>query len=433
MADTHLTDTEGASAVPDAVDEDETLIVNSLPVTFKKGIHAKTIISIYCQQNKLVCPVYSNTLVNPNDPEWKNFYSRFDFNSKRVIGSGKSPQKAEKAAARKYLNNNFMSGENSPQTEIPVSSSKENKPPKQTRKENRRLEKFLQKKKEEEEARRKADKVDNFTHPEHDPTTHQNDDSNTPDVSVAMGRTDIIALVFFDLERAAGQALSEIIQLGFCSNIGEGIYNIIPKGKICRVAAKMSHNIYFNGTNLVRHGKVLRSVTMKEAADEFIAFLKNVMSESGLKPILVCHGSDMVTLLNNFAEVKKDMDLIDNISGSVNFLNVIEDDENYPAECSMSLTKINPVRPNLSQTVLREDFNKDENKEAHDALYDSKLLMRVVQRYCSEVLPVDMLVDTYLEEASKLISHVQGKVSASMRKKKKAESQFYTFNGWQLD
>ena len=372
------------------------------------------------------------------------FYSRFERNGKHVVGSGKSPQLAETAAARKYLNNNFMSGENSPQAGIRVASSKPKKTPKQTRKENKRLEKFLKRKREEEEAKKKGD-FDHSTLPEDDHstlvkenhTTHpENDHSSQPeDVSVAWIRIDIgvlfSVLVFFDLERAAGDALSEIIQIGICSNMSEGIYNIIPKGKICKFASNKSHKIYFNGTNLVRHGEVLKSVDMKEAAEEFIGFLRNVNSESGLKPILVCYGNDMVTLLNNFAAVEKDVELVDNISGSVNFLHVIEDDENYPEESSKLLTKIHPCKPNLAQTVLGDDFKEKDNKEAHDALYDSKLLMRVVQRYCSESLPVNMLVDTYNEEAAKLISQAKGKVSASLRKKNRG-NQFYTFNGWEL-
>ena len=58
------------------------------------------------------------TLVHPEDPEWKMFKARCKLNGRCVIGKGKSPKQAEQAAARKYLNNNFMPGENSPQAEI---------------------------------------------------------------------------------------------------------------------------------------------------------------------------------------------------------------------------------------------------------------------------------------------------------------------------
>ena len=108
-------------------------------------------------------------------------------------------------------------------------------------------------------------------------------------------KIDIRALVGFDLERASGHYLTEIIQMGWYSKLGEGISNIIPKGKICPVAAR----IFFNGTDLKRQGKLLPSVGMKEAADMLIAFLREVKSECGAKPILVCYRGDSVTLLNN--------------------------------------------------------------------------------------------------------------------------------------
>ena len=74
--------------------------------------------SIYCQQNNLEYPQYKVTLVHPEDPEWRMFKARFKLNGRCVIGKEKSPKQAEQAAARKYLNTNFKSGGNSPQTEI---------------------------------------------------------------------------------------------------------------------------------------------------------------------------------------------------------------------------------------------------------------------------------------------------------------------------
>ena len=69
-------------------------------------------------------------------------------------------------------------------------------------------------------------------------------------------------------------------------------------------------------------------------------------------------------------------------------------------------------------------------KEAHDALFDSKLLMRVVEKYCSVSLPVDLLADTYLVESYKLIQMVKSKVNKGMRKK---GGPFHTFNGWNFE
>ena len=58
-------------------------------------------------------------------------------------------------------------------------------------------------------------------------------------------------------------------------------------------AARMSQKNFFNGTDLTRQGKLLPSVGMKEAADMLIAFLREVKSECGAKPILVCYGGDI--------------------------------------------------------------------------------------------------------------------------------------------
>ena len=415
----------GASAHPDDDQEDnyETLLVNSLPVTVVKGGHAKSILTEYCQQNKLACPNFSVRLENPDDLEWKLFKASFKLNNKLAIGSGKSAKLAEKAAARKYLNNNFMSGEISPQTGIPVSNSKMKKTPAQTRKENRRAEKFYQRKKEEAERNGKERE-------EEDKSRNEAKLDMQPVVVDVIKKIDIRVLVGFDLERAAGHDLTEIIQMGWCSKLGEGISNIIPKCKICPVAARLSHKIVFNGTDLTRQGKVLPSVGMKEAADMLIAFLREVKSECGAKPILVCYGGDIVTLLNNFAAVAKDVELVESISGSVNFVTVIEDDENYPEDSTKSLTKITKSKPNLPETVLGSEFDKNMNDEAHDALFDSKLLMRVVEKYCSVSLPIDLLADTYLIESDKLIPKVKSKVNKGMRKK---QGQFHTFNGWNVE
>ena len=91
----------------------------------------------------------------------------------------------------------------------------------------------------------------------------------------------------------------------------------------------------------------------------------------------------MTTLMNNFALVKCDEVLAESIMGSVDFFEVIDDDVNYPKDSSAkSLTKLNPQKPNLSETVLGKEFNRNDLREAHDALYDSRLLMRVVEKYC---------------------------------------------------
>ena len=116
-------------------DEDDmiSLLVNNLPVTVKRGLHAKTILAQYCHQNKLVYPTFFDALSNPTASgryqEWRLFKSRFELGGKKVVGSGLTLKDAEKAAARKYINNNFLPGENSPLAEIPVPNLKKKETP----------------------------------------------------------------------------------------------------------------------------------------------------------------------------------------------------------------------------------------------------------------------------------------------------------------
>eukprot|EP00092_Neocalanus_flemingeri_P105108 GFUD01134685.1.p1 GENE.GFUD01134685.1~~GFUD01134685.1.p1 ORF type:complete len:165 (+),score=38.39 GFUD01134685.1:111-605(+) len=137
----------GRTELPDQEEEDSmvTLIVNDRLVTVKKGLQAKTILSIFCQQNKLQYPVYKVTVANESEPELKLFRAKFHLDGKNVVGIGQDVKKAEMAAARKFINNNFISGENSPQAEVQVPivpSSNKTFPPKQVGKQNKRIEEY---------------------------------------------------------------------------------------------------------------------------------------------------------------------------------------------------------------------------------------------------------------------------------------------------
>ena len=65
--------------------------------------------------------------------------------------------------------------------------------------------------------------------------------------------------------------------------------------------------------------------------------------------------------MNNFALVKCDEILAESIMGSVDFFDFIDEDLTTPKiNSSKSLTKLNPQKPNLSETVLGEEFNRNE-------------------------------------------------------------------------
>ena len=122
----------------------------------------------------------------------------------------------------------------------------------------------------------------------------------------------------------------------------------------------------------------------------------------------------MTTLMNNFALVKCDEVLAESIMGSVDFFEVIDDDVNYPKDSSAkSLTKLNPQKPNLSETVLGKEFNRNDLREAHDALYDSRLLMRVVEKYCRETSDVDLMVDSFMIDSNSIRNQVKFHLSLS--------------------
>ena len=183
----------------------------------------------------------------------------------------------------------------------------------------------------------------------------------------------------------------------------------------------------------MRQGEILPSMELEKACKAFLSFLRNLAALKGSKPVLVCHGSDTITLFNNMALVHLDKELSEAILGAVDFLEVICDDENYPHDTSsMSLTKINPQKLNLSETVLGKNFNREELGAAHDALYDSKLLMRVVEQYCGVSQTMQIMVDTYMCAGENSRRHAMYHLSTpKSRKKRLDQSKFYTFFGWE--
>jgi len=382
----------------------ETYIVNGKPVFVKKGLHPKTILAIFCQQYELEFPVFRVTEINEYNPELKTFKAYFELEGKSVMGSARQKKEAESKAARKFLNNLFLSGESSPQAEKQVSSVKKKIPPKQTAKQNKRLEKFLQKKDQEREAREQAEARNQAT------------------------KTDLRRIVSFDLERTCGPEDSEIIQLGYCTKDYRGNSFIFPRGKIDEKASMLSHKILVRNNQLVRNKEVLHTDTLHQAAEKFLQFLNKVKSEFG-SPILVAHGTDHKTLLNNFATVGYDTKLCETIAGAVNFWNVINEDEKYPASSTLSLVKLTDGKKNLAQTVLGDEISREELSEAHDGLFDALLLLRVVERYAELYTPLESILDHHLMIASELISVVQYHMTR-IRTRRKKDSRFLTFYGW---
>ena len=413
-----------------AADPYVTLVVNDLTVTARKDIDSKTTLTLYCQQNRLPFPEYvvSKYL--------SLFRARFVLNGKHVVGSGSTMKKAEQAAARKYLHNNFVSEEIPLQAEIPIVKKKRKVPPSKKRKELKRLQKHLAEK---DAAREAAEREECERETESDSDRSDNNEGVgrlTGEQSLQLSlpsESKEIPVVYFDLERSTGSEASEIIQLAYCAQSGCGLFNIYPKGDIDPICARRSHKIFKKGNDLVRMGNILPSMPLERACKKFLTFLRQLAAQKGSKPVIVCHGEDTITLFNNMALVSLDEDLSEAILGAINFQQVISDDEEYPHDTSnISLTKIDPQKPNLSETLLGKDFDREELGAAHDALYDSKLLRRVVEKYCGSSRNMQRMVKEYMCAAEKsrkdAILHLSKHKSW---KKRRDQSKFYTFFGWE--
>ena len=168
-------------------------------------------------------------------------------------------------------------------------------------------------------------------------------------------------IVSFDLERTCGPEDSEIIQLSYCTKTDQGNSFIFPRGEIDKIGSKLSHKMYVQNSKLKRNKVVLNTVSMKKAAEQFIQFLVEVKSKVG-SPILVCHGTDYTTLLNNFAPVDFASKVCEIIEGVINFKKVVDEDENYPSSSSKSLVKVTEGGKKLSETVLGQEFSREEHR-----------------------------------------------------------------------
>ena len=250
----------------------------------------------------------------------------FELDGKSVSGSGRKKRQAETAAARKYLDGNFLTGEVSSQSGKSVKSTKkQNLPPSKLKKQIERSIKF---KKRLAELNKREEIVENESPvlgSEQVGEAEVSYASDDPVVS-AIARfisndnvSTIARFVSYDIERAAGPDDSEMIELGFATTESSASVCIIPKGIIDSYASKMSHQLSYNYNmkKLVRGRYIMDDVTLEEAAKKFIDFLRETKEKTGMSPILLCHGKDHITLLNNLAAVGMDDALLEGIGGAM--------------------------------------------------------------------------------------------------------------------
>ena len=340
------------------------------------------------------------------------------------------------AASRKYCNSIFLGGGRSLLLGKQVRPSKITVPSNKKRKDKIKMDRFMEKKRINSMIRKKKTRdaaEDDLESPEKEDTVLPDEvQGEVIDVPVADASLTLAVPLEFDLERAGGADDSEIIQLGYSFGSKSGGSFILPRGKIDPYGARVSHKIRVVGNIMERDNVVLKTDTMLEVGKKFIKFIKDVSS-----PVyLVCHGNDMKTLLNNMASVGIDKEIVENIVGSINSLEVFNDDEQFENK-SKSLSSLKKTK-NLAEEILGSNISREElANTAHDAVYDSLLLGKVWAKYLVawSPEPVSIIVENYMDPTANLISFAQNfitKIGDKRRRKVKPVNDYgvLTFNGW---
>ena len=374
-----------------------------------KYLPSKSRICIYAEKFKLRKPIFTLTELNPGNAEWISYKARLELDNKVSEGSGRTKRKAEAAASCKYLNNVYLAGGNSLQLGNPVSAPHTQYPPGKKRKDRLKVEKMIARKRAEAAAKEAATaeaaaaatetgtlelqqpvQPTDSEEPEviiPDPEQQveivpEQPAANIPEAPVAKKRKQEDAekcFVSYDIERSSGADDSEIINLSYASERESGQFFIKPMGGIDKVASAKSSKIRVHGDKMFQDSKEVKYVSLEEACSKFVEFVEKVGGNSGVKPILVCHGNDLWTLMNNMAFVGLDQKLLSTIGGSMNFKDVVNEEENLEGK-SKSLTSLD-VSENLSEIILGKHMRSEIRQHAHDAEFDAKLLLAVMRKY----------------------------------------------------
>jgi hypothetical protein len=358
--------------------------------------------------------MYQVSVVQVNHTALRFFIAQVKADGKSALGTGRSKNMAQTVATRSFLNNRFLPGNYYSQTGTPVCNP--GVAPSKKKKQREQMSKWVDKKEklrtEEEESSGVNEEVSNVMQPG----------------STQKGKK----FIFFDLERAGGNIESEIIQIGFTDGQNSESIFIQPKGKISKQSSKYSHKMSLSksGKLATSTGGFIKCSSLIDAAERFISFIKLKKDECGQDPCLVFYGGDDdVCLLNNLAIVRKDQDLVECVSSFLDFQSVIKDDDQFK-DVSVSLTKIQPNKKNITQHILGPKII-GELKMSHDASYDADLLKRVFQVYLkSWSYAVDLSPYMIPSKDSLLTAQIiVGKLS-ERRIRRGTSYDFLTFNGW---
>ena len=201
---------------------------------------------------------------------------------------------------------------------------------------------------------------------------------------------------------------------------------------IDRYTSDKCHQITCQEKRMKKNGNPVDGESLLNAGLKFIEFLK----QEEKKPILICHGLDMVTLLNNMASVNLSEEVVASIAGSINTNVVFKNDEDISC---IGLTNLS-VQTNLAEAILGAQISREEIKEnAHDALFDSVLLYRVWCKYMENLPALDatLLLRDYVQSSSLAVSKAKATICAIRVKRNRRgrstneEKGIVYFNGWQ--
>ena len=400
----------------DGTDDDnsELLVVNGKQVNVAADLHVKSKLSQFCQKQKVPLPTYDVSVVNANNTPLQYFIATVKADGRAALGTGRNKKMAQTVAARAFLNNRFLPGNYNFQAGTPVCNPGVN--PAKKRRQKEQMGKWVER----QESRRSQE------------SKGCQESKSCEDLKLQSKGQTGNAMVFFDLERSGGNIKSELIQIGYTDGEKSESWFIQPKGKISEQSSKYSHKMSLNkfGKLVSSTGVSLKCSSLFEAAESFVKFIKVKKDECGEDLSLVFYGGDDdICLLNNFAVVKMDQVLVENVTCFINFQDVIKDDDQFN-KGSISLTKVQPNKMNISQQILGAKIS-EELKKSHDASYDADLLSRVCRVYMkSWSYAIDL--KSYMIPSRESLQIAQLVVGRLIQKRirRGASYEFLTFNGW---
>ena len=397
----------------------EEILVNGRLVSLKRMLPAKTKISHYCQKFKIPYPNYQSFLVNEASPEKKFFWCLLELEGKRAVGQSRKKKDAEMIAARRMLDGNYLVGNNYCPPEGSVHVPNKGCKPSRKKYQLKQLNKWARAKEAEREELKNLDEENK-----------EADDELQSDEFDLLDSTAKYAFIFFDTERSGGNIDSELIQLAAYSETNKMNHYIVPKGNVCKQAAKYSHQLEWKRNKFWKGNDCHEAVTLLKAAEEFIDFCKQEKVKTGLEVVLVYHGGqDDITLLNALASVNKDQDFLNVICGSVDFQVILSDDMSLPG-IGLSLTKRREGSKNISEYLLGDKIVKEIEDNKHDALFDSSILGRVWKGYFEGSFVLAEKIGLYLISSTIMLSRAKEFVRKQEVKRGGKIFRFRVYNGW---